>query len=169
MVQLVAKALMLSKQRAIVLGGWAGLSMDRLRAATTDETLIKYADENVLFVEKAPHEWLFPQVKCTIHHGGAGTLAAAVRAGVPTIITPVFLDQWDHAYLVNELGIGTGMKKQFQSITPEELSRAITSVVESEVIAAKAEEVGAKLMAENGVKAAVCKVKEYWNDQVCSG
>jgi sterol 3beta-glucosyltransferase len=77
------EALMRSHQRGIVLGGSAGLSMEVLKEAVAASTatnneegqkLLDYAKENVLFVDKAPHEWLFPKVSLTIHHGGAGTL-----------------------------------------------------------------------------------------------
>jgi sterol 3beta-glucosyltransferase len=169
MVELVVRALAHCKQRAIVLGGWANLSTECLKRATQDDLLLKYAEENILFVEKAPHEWLFPQVACTVHHGGVGTMTAAMRAGIPTIITPVWLDQYDHAYLVNELGVGIGFNKQFQKTTATELGDAIASVIESPSIVAKAKDVGAKLCAENGVQAAVQGLEKYWADIVLSG
>merc|ERR1719476_783174 len=85
------EALMMSNQRGIVLGGSAGLSMEVLQQAVADDAitddygkqLIEYARENVIFVAKAPHEWLFPRVSLTVHHGGAGTMNAALRSGVP--------------------------------------------------------------------------------------
>ncbi len=42
--------------------------------------------DNVFALESIPHDWLFPQVSAVIHHGGAGTTAAGLRAGVPTLI-----------------------------------------------------------------------------------
>jgi len=73
------EALVMSNQRGIILGGSAGLSMEMLERAgnsTNDDDfkqIMDYAKENVIFVDKAPHEWLFSQVSLTIHHGGAGT------------------------------------------------------------------------------------------------
>eukprot|EP00216_Chloropicon_sp_CCMP2111_P002470 CAMPEP_0198235120 /NCGR_PEP_ID=MMETSP1446-20131203/1032_1 /TAXON_ID=1461542 ORGANISM="Unidentified sp, Strain CCMP2111" /NCGR_SAMPLE_ID=MMETSP1446 /ASSEMBLY_ACC=CAM_ASM_001112 /LENGTH=630 /DNA_ID=CAMNT_0043916139 /DNA_START=20 /DNA_END=1912 /DNA_ORIENTATION=+ len=94
------------------------------------DDLLAFTRENILFVQKAPHEWLFPRVACTVHHGGAGTTVSAMRAGVPTIITPVFYDQWDHAYGVNRLGNGIGFeRKQLMKICPTQLSAAIRRVV----------------------------------------
>ena len=111
MAEFAVRALMEANVRGIVLGGWAGLDHTILQ----DADLRKYAQDRVLFVQKAPHEWLFRQVDLTVHHGGSGTTAAALRAGKPTIVTPVFLDQWDHAYLVNRLDVGYGFeKKQLQ-------------------------------------------------------
>jgi sterol 3beta-glucosyltransferase len=44
--------------------------------------------------ESIPHDWLFPKMELVIHHGGAGTVAAGLRAGKPTIIKPFFGDQF---------------------------------------------------------------------------
>ena len=91
MVLMATEALRESGQRGIILGGWAQLSQELLEKATKDEALIEYARENILFVNKAPHEWLLPRVSAAVHHGGAGTTNASLRAGVPTIITPGML------------------------------------------------------------------------------
>jgi len=169
MVVLAAKALMHSGQRGIVFTGWAKLSMTLLSKATKDVALLAYAEKNIVFVEGAPHEWLFPKVLCTVHHGGAGTTAAAMRAGMPTIITPVFLDQWDHAYLVNNLGVGVGFEKQFQKISAEELGTAIKQVVQSTEIAAKAKQIGKILKEEDGAQNIVNAVQDFWQRWVESG
>lgn len=81
MVLFAVEALQNSHQRGIVLGGLSGLSMEVLEeaVASSDKNggeqikILEYARENILFVDKAPHEWLFPQVSLTVHHGGAGT------------------------------------------------------------------------------------------------
>ena len=84
-------ALRLNDQRAIVLSGWAGLSFELLRSTCADDRgLVAYAEENVLFVIKAPHTWLFPQMPCAVHHG-IGTTNAVLRAGNPMVITRGFL------------------------------------------------------------------------------
>lgn len=50
-----------------------------------------------LQIEAAPHDWLSPRVTVVVHHGGAGTTAASLRASQPTIICPFIADQpfWD--------------------------------------------------------------------------
>jgi len=169
MVVFVSRALMHSGQRGIILSGWAKLSMTALIQATKDMALLAYAAKNILFVDKAPHEWLFPRVACTVHHGGAGTMASALRAGVPTVITPVFLDQWDHSYLVNKLGVGIGFKKQFQKISAEELGTAIKNVLESTEITAKAKRMGETLRKEHGTQNIVNAVQDFWHRWVQSG
>lgn len=54
-------------------------------------------------LDKVPHDWLFPQVAAVVHHGGAGTTAAGLRAGIPTVIKPFFGDQFFWASRVQEV------------------------------------------------------------------
>lgn len=163
------KALKEINQRGIILGGWANIGMEALEKVTDDSSIIEYARKNVLFVDKAPHEWLFPQVACTVHHGGAGTTTVALRSGKGMVITPVFVDQFDHAHFVNELGVGVGFSKQLQKITPSELASAITKVISDPNITEKAKEVGEIVLAEDGARTLVEKVEDYWKDTVQSG
>merc|ERR1719223_2666967 len=105
---LAVRALMKSQSRGIILAGWARLSADMMQGQPDTPQMVEYAKENVLFLNTAPHEWLFPQCACTVHHGGAGTTAAALRAGKPTIITPCIGDQFDSASSVGKAGVGVG-------------------------------------------------------------
>ena len=67
----------------------------RLKDTSTDEgkRLHAWAEENVFEIESCPHDWLFPQCSAVVHHGGAGTLAAGIRAGCPTIVCATQGDQ----------------------------------------------------------------------------
>lgn len=56
-------------------------------------------------MNSVPHDWLFPQLAGVVHHGGAGTTAAGLRAGCPTIIHPFFGDQYFWADRVTEVRI----------------------------------------------------------------
>merc|ERR1740120_139831 len=94
---LAVRALRQAGLRGVILGGWAGLGAQMLEPELDREELEKYAADSVLFMQSAPHEWLFPRCIATVHHGGAGTVAAALRSGVPTVITPCFGDQPDNA------------------------------------------------------------------------
>ena len=163
MIKLVVSAVQICDERAIVLGGTAELSLDLLKQSTTDNNLISFAEENILFVKKAAHEDLFPKVKCIVHHGGSGTTNASLRSGTPSIITPVFGDQFDHAYVLNELGIGYGFSTQLQKIKAAELSKAISDVLGNETIKENAEKVGNEMRKEDGNKAVVEKLIEFMN------
>jgi len=166
MTEFAVRALQVANQRGIVLGGYAGLGMDCIQ----DPQLLAYAQENTLFVDRAPHEWLFPRVALTVHHGGSGTTAVALRSGNPTIVTPVFLDQWDHAYLINQLGCGIGYEQtQLQSLSGDELGRAITTVLASPTMIQRAKEIGTQLQTENGAQDATHGLELFWNDYVVTG
>merc|ERR1712038_360072 len=163
MAELVVKALQISGERAAVLGGFAGLSIDVLKEhCPDDQELISFAEKNILFLDKVSHENLFPLMKCIVHHGGAGTTNAAFRSGVPTIITPVFTDQFDHSHVVNKMGNGYGFSKQFQQISAQELGDQIKKVAQSPEMLRRAKDVQAEVLEENGSKAVVSMIEEDW-------
>lgn len=58
-------------------------------------------------VEKIPHDWLFPRIDAVLHHGGAGTTGASLRAGIPTLIKPWFGDQFFWGSRVQKLGVSS--------------------------------------------------------------
>ncbi|KAL1528314.1 hypothetical protein AB1Y20_009669 [Prymnesium parvum] len=132
--------------RAVVLGGRANLD-----SAELDEENRAFAAENMLFCsESLPHEWLLPRCAAAVHHGGAGSTAASLRAGRPTIITPVIIDQFFWARRVNHLGVGHGFTKPLLRIGSSQLGEAIKRCVNSEVICARATSLADKLNSEDG-------------------
>merc|ERR1719507_467646 len=94
---LAVDALRIAGQRGIIVAGWANVSAESLKSAPNADELNKFCEDNILFMRSAPHEWLFPQCLCCVHHGGIGTVQASLGAGSPTIVTPVFADQFDVA------------------------------------------------------------------------
>jgi len=92
-----------------------------------------------------------------------------LRAGVPTIVTPVFADQYDNSFVVQKLGVGFGFDKKLQDIDANDLSKTIDAVLKDPAIVNRAKRVGAKLRNENGCKAIVEEVETYWRDTVTSG
>merc|ERR1712125_192201 len=91
---LAVRSLRKAGLRGIVLGGWAELCSEQLGGQPDSEELLNYASHSVLFIQSAPHEWLFPQCVAIVHHGGSGTTAAALRSGRPSIVTPCGFDQF---------------------------------------------------------------------------
>jgi sterol 3beta-glucosyltransferase len=139
--ELILKALKKAGQRGILLTGWGGISNADL-------------PDDVFKIESIPHSWLFPQMAAIVHHGGAGTTAASLRAGVPTIIAPFFADQPFWGYHVAKLGVGPTPIPQKQ-LTAERLTAAIQQATTDENMRANAAILGEKIRAENGVKQAV--------------
>ena len=104
-------------RRAILSRGWADLG------------LIDDAPDCVA-IGDVSHHALFPRVAAAVHHGGAGTTAAAARAGVPQLVVPMFGDQFYWASRVRALGIGSSVVG-----TPitETLATALREVLEPAV------------------------------------
>ncbi|KAL6757984.1 sterol 3-beta-glucosyltransferase [Haematococcus lacustris] len=72
--------------RAIIQRGWGGLGSGYGHGA-------KPSPPDILFIDSAPHDWLFQMSSAVVHHGGAGTTATGLMAGKPTFIVPFFGDQ----------------------------------------------------------------------------
>jgi vancomycin aglycone glucosyltransferase len=106
-------------RRIIVSRGWADL-----------ELIDDAAD--CIAVDDVSHDVLFPRVAAVVHHGGAGTTAAAARAGVPQVITPMFSDQFYWATRIVELGVGT--TTLHRTMTEESLTGALREVFDSAVV-----------------------------------
>jgi sterol 3beta-glucosyltransferase len=144
--KLTLKALELSGQRAILASGWGGLQQTDL-------------PPTVQMIRSVPHSWLFPQMAAVVHHGGAGTTAAGLRAGVPSIIIPFFGDQPFWGKRVAALGVGTAPIPR-QKLTAERLAQAITQAVSDQAIRRRAAELGAKIESEHGAANAAAILRQ---------
>uniref|UniRef100_A0A7S4SLZ0 Erythromycin biosynthesis protein CIII-like C-terminal domain-containing protein n=2 Tax=Alexandrium monilatum TaxID=311494 RepID=A0A7S4SLZ0_9DINO len=156
---LAVRSLKQTGHRGIILGGEAKLSLASLENAPDAAELVPYAQSNILFAQWVSHETLLPRCAMAVHHGGCGTTAAGLRAGVPNIVVPVDFDQPFWAAAVANLGVGVHIKS-LQEVTEEELVGAIQTCGEDGVKAAAAA-LGAKLMAEDGAKKAVEVIQDY--------
>ena len=89
-----------------------------------------------------------------VHHGGAGSTGAGLRAGVPSIITPVAADQYAWAEQVVKAGVGP-QATALKSLTAEKLAGAIRIAVNDSDLRTRAAQLGEKIRAENGLTRAV--------------
>jgi UDP:flavonoid glycosyltransferase YjiC (YdhE family) len=135
------RALELSGQRGILSTGWGGLT----RVS---------APPNIFFVDDVPHAWLFPRMGAVVHHGGAGTTGASLRAGVPSIITPFGGDQVAWADHITKLGVGL-QAAAAQRLTAEKLAHAIHTAINDSAMRTRAAALGEKIRAEDGIARAV--------------
>lgn len=154
--------------RGIIVGGWAHLEAKHLDGQPDSAELHEYAAKSVLFLSTAPHEWLFPQCMATVHHGGAGTTAAALRSGVPTIVTPCMMDQYDNADLASKSGAGIRLA-QLHKLTPETLSKALLRCKTDEKLVRTAAAVGVKLRGEDGLTIATQTIDKFLQEEVATG
>jgi sterol 3beta-glucosyltransferase len=138
---IVIEALQQAQVRGLIATGWGGLDVNSL-----PDTIFK--------LDQAPHDWLFPRVAAVVHHGGAGTTAAGLRAGRPTIICPFFGDQPFWGRRVQALGVGSKPIPQ-KNLTVDKLAAAIREVTISESIQQNAAVLGEKVRQEDGIANAV--------------
>jgi len=143
---IIIKALQITKVRALISTGWANLG-----------DTIGDASAHIYELGDCPHDWLFPQVSCVVHHGGAGTTFAGLVAGKPSVIIPFFGDQlfWgDSVYRA-----GAGPKPiPWKSLTSEGLAQAIEAAMDPQV-RATAYTMGLQLNAENGTQHALRSIE----------
>lgn len=132
--ELVAAAVERAGVRAVVQAGWAGLSG---------------GGADVLAVGDVPHDWLFPRTAAVVHHAGAGTTGAGLRAGVPAVPVPVMADQPFWASRLYELGVAP-RPVPFQDLTAEVLGDAITACLSESAHRRRAAELARGIAAEDG-------------------
>ncbi|KAI0521527.1 hypothetical protein F5B22DRAFT_541235 [Xylaria bambusicola] len=123
--------------RALVSKGWGGLGADSMGVP-----------EGVFMLGNVPHDWLFKKVSAVCHHGGAGTTAAGIQAGKPTIVVPFFGDQPFWGAMVARAGAGPD-PIPYKKLTAEGLSEAITIALKPET-QEKAKILGEKIREEKG-------------------
>jgi UDP:flavonoid glycosyltransferase YjiC (YdhE family) len=143
----VLKALAKSGQRGLLLTGWGGLA-----AAAVPE--------NVFVLDSAPHSWLFPRMAAVVHHGGAGTTAEGLRAGVPAVILPFAFDQPFWAARLQALGVAPAPLSR-KRLTADRLASAITKAVADSGMKQRARAMGAVIRAEDGVSNAVRAIMQH--------
>ena len=163
MVELAVRAVKAVDRRAVILAGWAQLSLAELKDCQADDVddLVAYAEANIHFLseDSVPHEWLFPQMAALVHHGGAGTTASALRSGVPSIITPCAFDQPEVAEKVEKAGVGI-REQQFHRLTAKALTIALKRALSDTGMRDRAAAFGQQLCQEAGATAAALHVKQ---------
>ena len=131
--------------RAVIGAGWTPID-----AATLPD--------HVTLVKATDHDWLFPRCRAIVHHGGAGTVDAGLRAGKPAIVCSVFADQPFWGEQVSKLGVGTHVP--FKQLDRAQLEAALTEALSPQATE-RAEALGRKLRQENGVADAVAAINAF--------
>ncbi|KAG0651425.1 UDP-glucose:sterol glucosyltransferase 80B1 [Hyphodiscus hymeniophilus] len=137
MTKMIFEAVKIAGVRALVSKGWGGLGADALGIP-----------DGVFMLGNVPHDWLFQHVAAVVHHGGAGTTAAGIATGKPTVVVPFFGDQPFWGAMVARAGAGP-VPIPYKQMTAEKLAASIAEALKPET-SEKAKEYGLKIKEENG-------------------
>jgi sterol 3beta-glucosyltransferase len=110
--------------------------------------------DGVIAVDPLPFDWLFPRLAAAVHHGGAGTTAAALRAGVPSVVVPAIADQPFWARRVQALGVGPAPIPRSR-LSAERLADAIRVATTDAGVRRRAAALALRIAGEDGGGAAV--------------
>lgn len=153
--RLLFEALARAGRRAVLNRGWAGLGDSGL-------------PPNVYRVDYAPHLWLFPRMAAIVHHAGAGTSAAALWAGVPSVPLPHSGDQLFWARQLHARGAATRPLPR-SKLTAAALAERIAIACRADRLRAGAEYLGRAIRGERGVERSVAAIEELAEGTRASG
>jgi len=146
--RVMREALQRTGNRGIILSGWSQLENN--------------SSKNILYLDAVSHDWLLPQCKMIVHHGGAGTTSAGLRAGIPNIVVPFTVDQPFWGRRVHAIGAGPA-PIAVKKLSTEKLMHAILEA-ETDTRRKRAAKIGRKIHSENGVRVAVQLIEKHYND-----
>jgi UDP:flavonoid glycosyltransferase YjiC (YdhE family) len=136
-VNAVLEAVAKNNARAVIAAGWSGYKPEKLPG-------------NVFAVDAVPHDWLLPKMATAIHHGGAGTTGASLRAGIPQIVVPFVGDQSFWGQQVEKRGVGP-RRIAHKNLTASKLGDAIALALNDQAMCKRASDMGERVCAENGL------------------
>ncbi|OAQ97272.1 hypothetical protein LLEC1_02010 [Akanthomyces lecanii] len=137
MTRMIFDAIHLAGVRALVSKGWGGLGADDVGIP-----------EGVYMLGNVPHDWLFQRVSAVVHHGGAGTTAAGIKAGKPTFVVPFFGDQPFWGSMIARANAGPE-PVPYKELTAERLAEALKMCIEPDTLE-QAKILGQKIREEKG-------------------
>ncbi len=145
--QMALDALAQTGQRGLLLTGWGGLCPANLPS-------------DVYVIDHAPFDWLLPRMISAVHHGGIGTTADALRAGIPSFIVPFTADQPFWGRQVAQLGVGP-QPVPFHKLTVAALAENIELMLQDSKMRSRVAELGERIRSEDGVGKAVEILRDY--------
>jgi sterol 3beta-glucosyltransferase len=131
----------------VLQAGWGGLAGEALPG-------------HVLGIGYAPYGWLFPRMAAVVHHGGSGTTAAGLRAGVPALVVPFVFDQFYWGERLVALGVGPA-PVPVRDLSVQRLAEGLQRAVHDREMCKRAARLGAQIRAEDGIARAVETLHQY--------
>lgn len=155
--KLLIEALEGAGKRTLIQRGWRSLGLDA-------KSLPPY----IRLMGHAPHGWLFNQASLIIHHGGVGTTAACLRAGVPSIVVPWMIDQPAWGQLTLRHGTTSAVIPE-RELSAESLSSAIRQTFNAYGrYQERAQTVATMIQSEEGAKSAASSIENVIDGELRS-
>ncbi len=110
--------------------------------------------DSVFAVERISHDWLFERCSAVVHHGGAGTAAAVLKAGLPSVVVPYMMDQKAWGRTLHQLGAAPAPIPR-RKLSAQRLQKAIVAAVTDARMRERAATVGERIREEDGIACAV--------------
>lgn len=145
---IIRESLQQTGNRGIILSGWGGV-----KAGSSND---------LLYLEAASHDWLLPYCNLVIHHGGAGTTAVGLRAGIPNTVVPFMADQPFWGRRVHAIGAGP-RPIWVKDLSVKKLAQALVEA-ENESVRERAKAIGQQIRNEDGTGGAVKWIEKYSNE-----
>lgn len=146
-VNMIVDALAKVGERGVLARGWSGAAVTNLPS-------------HIHVLDKTSHTWLFPRMAAVVHHGGAGTTAAALRAGKPMFIIPHLGDQPFWGRRMHELGVSVKPIPR-PKLTAQNFTSSLDTLLKDSRSHANAAALGEKIRAEDGVENAVNWIRGF--------
>jgi sterol 3beta-glucosyltransferase len=147
LVKMIREAVHATGLRMVVQSSWSKLDVED-------------GSELLRNVGPCPHDWLLPQCAAVIHHGGAGTTAAGLRFGKPTLVCPFFADQFMWGFFVERAGVGP-KAVPVTKLTAETLAEKL-KVLSSHDIQKAAVKLSKSMELEDGISGGL----QHWEDHL---
>jgi sterol 3beta-glucosyltransferase len=145
--------------RVIIVRGWG---FDHLESLENNE--------NIKIIDAAPYDALFPLVKAVIHHGGIGTTAACLRAGVPFFVCPILYpigDQYFWGNLAHKKGLSP-KPIPMRKLTKEKFMDSALQLMSNQQLHINASAIRQRIQAENGIERAVNEIEQHYTQHLKS-
>ena len=146
--QCFAQALEIANLRGVQVAGWSGLRAD------------SHAMGRMVTVDEVDYRWLFAQAACVVHHGGVGTVASVMEAGVPSVLLPQVPSQQRWAAILSREGVCAGTLDT-HVIDPFELAQLMRKTVDDARLKQRALQWQARTGEDGGMAQAVALIEAH--------
>jgi sterol 3beta-glucosyltransferase len=113
----------------------------------------------LFIIDTVSHQWMIPRCKAAVIHGGVGTTAAGLQAGIPLVIASIIADQPWLGKLIEQKKLGVHIP--FKKLNPQNFTDAIERTQNIDIID-NAKTISKQINRENGVEKTLDRLETYF-------